>query len=46
MRALLVHQRLDIPLDEESSSKKPMKVTDEELSDVLDRAHSTIILSL
>ena len=46
MRALLAHQILDIALDGESSSKKPMKVTDEELSYVLDRAHSAIILSL
>ncbi|KAH9699562.1 hypothetical protein KPL71_024410 [Citrus sinensis] len=46
MRALLVHQRLDVALDDESSSKKPMKVTEEELSEVLDRAHSAIILSL
>ncbi|KAH9668177.1 hypothetical protein KPL70_021322 [Citrus sinensis] len=46
MRALLVHQRLDVTLDDESSSKKPMKGTEEELSEVLDRAHSAIILSL
>ncbi|KAH9670612.1 hypothetical protein KPL70_017043 [Citrus sinensis] len=46
MRALLVHQRLDVALDDESTSKKPMKVTEEELSEVLDRAHSAIILSL
>ncbi|KAK9184519.1 hypothetical protein WN943_024869 [Citrus x changshan-huyou] len=46
MRALLVHQRLDVALDDESSSKKPMKVTEEELSEVLDRAHSATILSL
>ncbi|KAH9670384.1 hypothetical protein KPL70_016970 [Citrus sinensis] len=46
MRALLVHQRLDVALDDESSSKKPMKGTEEELSEVLDRAHSAIILSL
>ncbi|KAH9769644.1 hypothetical protein KPL71_012096 [Citrus sinensis] len=46
MRALLVHQRLDVALDDESSSKKLMKVTEEELSEMLDRAHSAIILSL
>ena len=46
MRALLVHQRLDVALDDESSSKKPMKGTEEELSEVLDRAHNAIILSL
>ncbi|KAH9679155.1 hypothetical protein KPL71_026007 [Citrus sinensis] len=46
MRALLVHQRLDVALDDESSSKKPMKGTEEELSEVLDRAHSAIILCL
>ena len=46
MRALLVHQRLDVALDDESTSKKPMKVTEEELSEVLDRAHRAIILSL
>ena len=46
MRALLVHQRLDVALDDESSSKNPMKVTEEELSEVLNRAHGAIILSL
>ncbi|KAH9696615.1 hypothetical protein KPL71_023232 [Citrus sinensis] len=46
MRALLVHQRLDVALDDESSSKKPMKVTEEELYEVLDRAHSATILSI
>ncbi|KAH9723787.1 CCHC-type domain-containing protein [Citrus sinensis] len=46
IRALLVHQRLDVALDDESSSKKPMKVIEEELSEVLDRAHSAIIISL
>ncbi|KAH9770981.1 hypothetical protein KPL71_012549 [Citrus sinensis] len=46
MRALLVHQGLDEALVEESSSKKLRKVSDEDLHDVLDRAHSAIILSL
>ncbi|KAH9671115.1 hypothetical protein KPL70_017228 [Citrus sinensis] len=46
MRALLVHQGLDEALAEESSSKKPRKVSVEDLLDVLDRAHSAIILSL
>ncbi|KAH9648835.1 hypothetical protein KPL70_025759 [Citrus sinensis] len=46
MRALLVHQGLDEALAEESSSKKPRKVSVEDLPDVLDRAHSAIILSL
>ncbi|KAH9765484.1 hypothetical protein KPL70_001889 [Citrus sinensis] len=46
MRALLVHQGLDEALVEESSSKKPRKVSIEDLPDVLDRAHSAIILSL
>ncbi|KAH9782268.1 hypothetical protein KPL71_008823 [Citrus sinensis] len=46
MRALLVHQGLDEALAEESSSKKPRKVSVEDLPDVLDRAHSVIILSL
>ena len=46
MRALLVHQGLDEALGEQSSSKKPRKVSDEDLPNVLDRAHSAIILSL
>ncbi|KAL9408669.1 hypothetical protein AB3S75_047117 [Citrus x aurantiifolia] len=46
MRALLVHQGLDEALGEESSLKKPKKVSDEDLPDVLDKAHSVIILSL
>ena len=46
MRALLVHQGLDEALAEELSSKKPRKVSVEDLPDVLDRAHSAIILSL
>ena len=45
MRALLVHQGLNEALGEESSSNKPRKVSDEDLPDVLDRAHSVIILS-
>ncbi|KAH9779667.1 hypothetical protein KPL71_007786 [Citrus sinensis] len=46
MRALLVHQGLDKALVEESSSKKPRMVSDDDLPDVLDRVHSAIILSL
>ena len=46
MRALLVHQGLDVTLDEASSSKKLRNVNDEELSNLLDRAHNAIILSL
>ncbi|KAH9743492.1 Integrase catalytic domain-containing protein [Citrus sinensis] len=46
MKALLVHQGLDVALGEVSSSKKPRKIIDENLPDVLDRAHSAIILSL
>ena len=46
MRALLVHQGLDEALGEESSLNKPRKVSNEDLPDVLDRAHSVIILSL
>ena len=46
MRALLVHQGLNVALHEASSSKKPRKVTDKELSDVLDRAHNVLILCL
>ena len=41
-----MHQGLDETLAEESSSKKPRKVFVENLPDVLDRAHSAIILSL
>ncbi|KAL9444475.1 hypothetical protein AB3S75_017630 [Citrus x aurantiifolia] len=46
MKALLVHQGLDVALGEVSSSKKPRKIANEDLPDVLDRAHSAIILSL
>ena len=46
MKALLVHQGLDEALTEATSSKKPRKVSEEDLPDVLDRAHSAIILSL
>lgn len=46
MRALLAYQGLDEALGEALSSKKPRKVSDEDLADVLDRAHSAIILSL
>lgn len=46
MRALLVHQGLEEALGEPSSSKKPRKVSDDDLPDILDRAYSAIILSL
>ncbi|KAH9680956.1 hypothetical protein KPL71_026757 [Citrus sinensis] len=46
MKALLVHQGLDEALAEVTSPKKPRKISDDDLPDVLDRAHSAIILSL
>lgn len=46
MRDFLVYQGLDEALGEALSSKKPRKVSNEDLADVLDRAHSAIILSL
>lgn len=45
MRALLVHQGLDEALREASSSKKPRKVSNEDLVDMLDRVHNAIIFS-
>ncbi|KAH9686286.1 hypothetical protein KPL70_014312 [Citrus sinensis] len=46
MKALLVHQGLDEALAEVTSSKKSRKISEDDLPDVLDRAHSAIILSL
>ncbi|KAH9763957.1 hypothetical protein KPL70_001353 [Citrus sinensis] len=46
MKALLVHQGLDETLAEITSPKKPRKISEDDLPDVLDRAHSAIILSL
>lgn len=46
MRVLLVYQGLDEVLGEATSSKKPKKVSDDDLPDILDRVHSVIILSL
>lgn len=44
--ALLVHQGLDEAFKEAASSKKPKKVSDDDLPNIPDRAHSAIILSL
>ena len=46
MRALLVHQGLEETLGDPRSEKKPSKFNDEEMQDALDKAHSTLILSL
>ncbi|KAH9649112.1 hypothetical protein KPL70_025867 [Citrus sinensis] len=46
MRALLVHQGLEETLGDPRSEKKPSKLSDEEMQDALDKAHSTLILSL
>ncbi|KAH9802523.1 hypothetical protein KPL71_001422 [Citrus sinensis] len=46
MKALLVHQGLDEALAEITSPKKPRKISEDDLPDVLDRAHSATILSL
>ncbi|KAH9702699.1 hypothetical protein KPL70_010850 [Citrus sinensis] len=46
MRALLVHQGLEETLGDPRSEKKPSKLSDEEMRDALDKAHSTLILSL
>ena len=46
MRALLVHQGLEETLGDPRSEKKPSKLFDEEMQDALDKAHSTLILSL
>lgn len=46
IRALLVNQGIEEALGEATSSKKPRKVSDEDLPDILDKAHSAIIVSL
>ncbi|KAH9657439.1 hypothetical protein KPL70_023077 [Citrus sinensis] len=46
MRALLVHQGLEETLGDPRSEKKPSKLSNEEMQDALDKAHSTLILSL
>ena len=46
MRALLVHQGLEETLGDPRSEKKPNKLSEEEMQDALDKAHSTLILSL
>lgn len=46
MKALLVHQGLEETLGEPRTGKKPSKLTDEELHNALDKAYSTLILSL
>ncbi|KAH9744680.1 hypothetical protein KPL70_003806 [Citrus sinensis] len=46
MRALLVHQVLKETLGDPRSEKKPNKLSDEEMQDALDKAYSTLILSL
>ncbi|KAH9657209.1 hypothetical protein KPL70_022963 [Citrus sinensis] len=46
MKALLVHQGLDEALAEITSPKKLRKISEDDLPDVLDRAHNAIFLSL
>ena len=46
MKVLLVHRGLDEAFPKVISSKKPIKISEDDLSGVLDRAHSVIILSL
>ncbi|KAH9646639.1 hypothetical protein KPL70_024932 [Citrus sinensis] len=46
MRALLVHQGLEETLGDPRSEKKPSKLSEEEMQEALDKAHSTLILSL
>ncbi|KAH9649106.1 hypothetical protein KPL70_025861 [Citrus sinensis] len=46
MRTLLAHQGLEETLRDLRSEKKPSKLSDEEMQDALDKAHSTLILSL
>ncbi|KAH9716107.1 Integrase catalytic domain-containing protein [Citrus sinensis] len=46
IRALLVHQGLEETLGDPRSEKKPSKLSDDEMRDALDKAHSTLILSL
>ncbi|KAH9704893.1 Integrase catalytic domain-containing protein [Citrus sinensis] len=46
MRALLVYQGIEEVLEDLRTSKKISKVKDEDMQDTMDKAHSTIILSL
>ena len=46
MRALLVHQGLDVALRQALSSKNHGKIADEDLPDVLNRPNSATIPSL
>ncbi|KAH9754208.1 Integrase catalytic domain-containing protein [Citrus sinensis] len=46
MRALLVHQGIEEVLEDPRTSKKISKVKDEDMQEAMDKAHSTIILSL
>ena len=46
MRALLVHQGIEEVLEDLRTSKKISKVKDEDMHEAMDKAHSTIILSL
>ena len=46
MRALLVYQGIEEVLEDLRTSKKISKVKDEDMQDTMDKAHSTIILSM
>ena len=46
MRALLVHQGIEEVLEDSITSKKISKIKDEDMQEAMDKAHSTIILSL
>ena len=46
IRALLIHQGLEETLGDPKSGKKPSKLSDEEMQHTLDKAYSTLILSL
>ena len=46
MRALLVHQGIEEVLEDSRTSKKISKIKDEDMQEAMDKAHSTIILSL
>ncbi|KAH9722770.1 Integrase catalytic domain-containing protein [Citrus sinensis] len=46
MRALLVHQGIEEVLEDSRTSKKISKIKDEDMQEAMDKAYSTIILSL
>lgn len=46
MRALLVHLGIEEVVEDARNSKKISKIKDEDMQDAMDKAHSTIIMSL